>query len=42
MVAGDSGYEKFIFVLEVIALYLKTDNPENICERVTTTAFQEL
>ena len=49
LVAGDSGYEKYILVLEVNCMhkrpepksYLSTDNPQNVCERVTTTAFQK-
>ena len=47
LVVGDSGYEKFMLVLEVLRKqlepksYLTTDNPQNICERVTTTAFEE-
>ena len=49
LVAGDSGYEKYILVLEVNCMhkrpepksYLSTDNPQNICKRVTTTAFQK-
>ena len=47
--AEDSGYEKFILVLEANCISnlsqnhtLTTDNPQNICERVTTTKFQKI
>ena len=43
--SGDSGYGKFILVFEATCisnlspnhLYLATDNPQNICQGVTTT-----
>jgi len=48
LVAGDSGFDRFVLVLEVNCIkqpepkpYLTTDNPQNICEEVTKTAFQK-
>ena len=45
---GDSGYEKLILVLEANCIakqpepksYITTDNPQNICEGVTTTTLK--